>query len=398
VSWPTVRLDEVARIVGGATPPTGVSKYWAGDINWATPKDLSNLSGPYLSETSRRITAAGLASCATELLPVGSVLFSSRAPIGHVAINTVPMATNQGFKSLVVDSQRADAGYLYWWLKSHRSFMEGLGNGATFKEVSKAVVSRVEIPLPPLDEQRRIAAILDQSDEVRLKQKASLDLIDCMRPAVFTEHFGDPVTNPRRWERVPFGDILDEIQGGWSPICLDRVAAEDEWGVLKLGAVTYGRYDGCANKALPPEQQPRPELEIQAGDILFSRKNTHDLVAASVLVHESRPRLMFPDLMFRIRIKPGSDLNPVYLQGLISFPTKRREIQKLASGAAGSMPNISKGRLQTVLIERPPLAQQEAFARAIGRVEELRAKVMRSLDQLNDLFSSVQHRAFCGEL
>ena len=95
-----VPLGEISRIVSGATPKTGVAAYWDGDIQWATPADLSKLDGPYIAETPRTLTDAGVKSCATSVLPSGSVLLSSRAPIGHVAINTVPMATNQGFKSL----------------------------------------------------------------------------------------------------------------------------------------------------------------------------------------------------------------------------------------------------------------------------------------------------------
>lgn len=163
-------LGECCEIVSGATPKTGVADFWDGDIEWATPAGLSKLPGPFIDHTSRKITAAGLASCAAAILPAGSVLLSSRAPIGHVAINTRPMATNQGFKSLIPKTGILDAKYLYHWLRSHKEYLKSLGNGATFKELSKAVVARVEIPVPPLDEQRRIAAILDQADALRAKR------------------------------------------------------------------------------------------------------------------------------------------------------------------------------------------------------------------------------------
>src|SRR4051794_20551743 len=112
-----VPLREIAQIVSGATPKTGVAEYWGGHVQWATPADLSRLAGPYIHETPRTLTDAGVKSCATTILPAGSVLLSSRAPIGHVAINSVPMATNQGFKSLVPGSN-VDAKYLYHWLRS----------------------------------------------------------------------------------------------------------------------------------------------------------------------------------------------------------------------------------------------------------------------------------------
>src|SRR5206468_112314 len=95
--WPKVRLDECAEIIAGATPSTSVEAFWGGDVCWATPKDMSELEGAFIANTPRKLTHAGLENCAAKILPAGSVLFSSRAPIGHVAVNTVPMATNQGF-------------------------------------------------------------------------------------------------------------------------------------------------------------------------------------------------------------------------------------------------------------------------------------------------------------
>lgn len=112
MNWPIVPIENCARIVGGATPSTSVDDYWDGNICWATPKDLSDLDGHYINNTPRKITPSGLASCASEVLPAGSVLFSSRAPIGHVAVNTVPMATNQGFKSFVPAPEKLDAKFL----------------------------------------------------------------------------------------------------------------------------------------------------------------------------------------------------------------------------------------------------------------------------------------------
>ncbi|WP_300639821.1 restriction endonuclease subunit S [Nocardioides sp.] len=125
----TVPLGAIAKIVSGATPKTGVAEYWDGDIEWATPADLGKLDGAYISATPRKLTDAGVKSCAATVLPAGSVLLSSRAPIGHVAINTVPMATNQGFKSLVLGPQ-VHAKFLYHWLKAKTGYLQSLGNGA----------------------------------------------------------------------------------------------------------------------------------------------------------------------------------------------------------------------------------------------------------------------------
>ncbi|MEH2551294.1 restriction endonuclease S subunit [Bradyrhizobium sp. AZCC 2262] len=169
MTWAIATLGDVCDIVSGATPRTSEEKFWGGNVLWTTPKDLSELDGAYLERPPRTITEEGLKSCAASLLPENSVLLSSRAPIGLVAINAVPMATNQGFKSLVPDRRRVDSKFLFHWLRSKTTFLQSLGNGATFKEISKGVVERIEIPLPPLAEQRRISAILDKADALRRK-------------------------------------------------------------------------------------------------------------------------------------------------------------------------------------------------------------------------------------
>jgi type I restriction enzyme S subunit len=209
------QLGDCCEIVSGATPDTGTADYWEGDICWATPKDLSNLDGHYISDTPRKLTQLGLNNCSASILPPYSVLFSSRAPIGHVAINTVPMATNQGFKSFV-PGKEVDAKFLFHWLRANRSYLEGLGVGATFKEVSKAVVSKVEVPVPPLSEQRRIAAILDKADALRAKRREALAQLDRLAQSIFVEMFGDPATNPKGFPVRKLGDLI-KFEGGAQP-------------------------------------------------------------------------------------------------------------------------------------------------------------------------------------
>lgn len=153
--WELKRIVEIAEIVSGATPKTRNKSYWNGNIPWATPKDLGQLTTIEISSTERQITKEGYESCSTKLLPAGSVLLSSRAPIGHLAINTVPMCTNQGFKSLI-PNKRIFNRYLYWLLKSKVADLQHVGRGCTFGELSKDIVESFEVPIPSLEEQRRI--------------------------------------------------------------------------------------------------------------------------------------------------------------------------------------------------------------------------------------------------
>ncbi|MEA1649807.1 hypothetical protein UAJ10_12375 [Nitrospirillum sp. BR 11164] len=217
-----------------------------------------------------------------------------------------------------------------------------------------------------MKEQRRIAAILDQADTLRRQRRVALERLDELPRHLFAHTFGDPVANKQGWHRLRLGDLLEAIDSGWSPNCLDRPAEAHEWGVLKLGAVTRCIFDENEQKALPSTEKPRPDLEVKAGDILFTRKNTYDLVAACALVGDVRPHLMLPDLIFRLRPRQDALINSFYMQQLLTYPTKRKEIQKLAGGAAGSMPNISKGRLLAAEIEVPPSTSNAPLPSACG--------------------------------
>ena len=176
IGWRQYRIGDIAEIVSGATPKTKIKEYWDGDILWATPKDLGQLNSIEISDTERKITIAGYESCSTTMLPPGSVLLSSRAPIGHLAINTKPMCTNQGFKSLI-PKEGIFNRYLYWVLKGSLTELQNMGRGCTFDELSKGLLASFEIPVPPLDEQHRIVARIEEltrraEEARRLRQKA----------------------------------------------------------------------------------------------------------------------------------------------------------------------------------------------------------------------------------
>lgn len=160
--WEQRRIGDVCDVVNGGTPKTGVSEYWDGQHLWITPAEMGKRASAYVSDTERKLTDAGLRDSSARLVPPFSVILSSRAPIGHLVINTRPMATNQGCKSLI-PRRDVEHKYLYFYLSSIVDFLNSLGTGATFKELSAGKLKDVSIPIPPLPEQRRIVGILDEA-------------------------------------------------------------------------------------------------------------------------------------------------------------------------------------------------------------------------------------------
>lgn len=189
--WKEYKLHEIGRIVGGATPPTKDSANYDGEISWITPKDLSNFTGRYIQKGERSITQKGFESSSCQILPKGSILFSSRAPIGYIAIAANELCTNQGFKSIIPDNNLVNNLFLYYLLKYNKEEIEGLGSGTTFKEVSAKVMQNFDIKIPSIQTQKKIADILSSiDDKIELNRRIN-DNLEQQAQALFKSWFVD---------------------------------------------------------------------------------------------------------------------------------------------------------------------------------------------------------------
>jgi type I restriction enzyme S subunit len=295
-----------------------------------------------------------------------------------------------------LNTNLADIKFLFYFFKN-RGFKDII-TGSSQPQITRQGLQKIQIPLPPLEDQKRIVKILDEAEKLRQKRKLAIALLDDYLKSVFLEMFGDPVKNEKGWERIPLSKILSKIESGHSPVCLNRPVMSGEWGVLKLGAVTKCVYNPAENKALPDTEKPNSNIEIRTGDILFSRKNTYELVAACAYVWETPFRLMMSDLIFRLVLRDEKLVNPIFLQALLSFSSKRKMIQKMAGGAAGSMPNISKAKLFEHKIEVPPFLLQEQFAIVARKTESLKYKMISQSEELETQFQALVQKGFRGEL
>ena len=212
MEWKEVTLSELGTIVGGATPSTKITSFYDGNIPWLTPKDLSVNDNKYIFRGERNITEEGFKSCSCKMLPKGSILFSSRAPIGYVAIAANDMCTNQGFKS-VIPNEETDSEFLYYLLKYNKNNIASQGSGTTFAEVSGKTMKEIEVVVPKeKDDQRRIASILSSLDrKIELNNKINADLEE-MAQAIFKNWFVD-------FESFKDGKFVDSELGmipeGW---------------------------------------------------------------------------------------------------------------------------------------------------------------------------------------
>ena len=209
--WIECTLDKLGEIVGGATPSTKCEDYYGGSIPWITPKDLSSFKGRYITSGERNITEKGLASCSAQMMPKDAVLFTSRAPIGYVAIASQSVCTNQGFKSIVVN-EKADPLFVYYLLKYNKDAIEAMGSGTTFKEVSGKTMRAVKVRIPlDVSYQKRIAAVLDSLDTKIENNERINDNLLAQAQTLYKQFFPYSVQDdlPDDWRIGTVGEIIE---------------------------------------------------------------------------------------------------------------------------------------------------------------------------------------------
>ena len=281
----------------------------------------------------------------------------------------------------------------------HEQFMQTVaGMGGSLLRARPQEVERIEILVPSdLDEQRRIAAILNKADAIRRKREQALNLADDLLKSTFLEMFGNPATNTRGWKEGVIGDCLTGVVGGWSAKGDSRAAKVAEMGVLKISAVTSGEYVPEENKVVADLPEGRKIVIPKEGDLLFSRANTRELVAATCIVSEAPTNVFLPDKLWRL--DADADIAEViYLKFVLTHPEYRETLCYRATGTSGSMLNISKTKLLSHPIPLPDLELQRDFSKLWRSVQATIRKSRAALSGCEDMFASLSQRAFRGEL
>lgn len=337
---------------------------------------------------------------AKQVVEPGDVLISKIVPHIRRAM-FVPEARNltqlASSEWISFRSHEVFPAYLTHYLTSdgfHRQFMNTVaGVGGSLLRARPAQVKSILAPLPPLTEQRRIAAILDKADSIRQKRRQALAHLDTLTQSIFHELMGPGAA----LTRFTFNEVIESIGTGSSPKCERRPAESGEWGVLKLSAVTTGKFLPAENKAHIGDPALISRFEVRAGDLLMTRKNTPELVGAAALVESTPPKLTIPDIVFRIA--PNRQLvTGRFLHTLLMSPRVRDQVRALAGGSAKSMSNISMAKLKTLAIAIPDLATQKAFDFKVDAIVARRNHAQESASSADALFASLQSQAFRGEL
>lgn len=296
MKWETVKLVDICEVCGGTTPKTNIKEYWNGTNIWLSPVDLPEVGSITMVETSeRKITDLGIKESGLRVLPVGSLVFSTRASIGKIGIVKNPLTTNQGFTNLI-PSDRVNVRYLAYALKKSIPDIEQLGNTTTFKEVSRTALKNFKIPLPPLHIQEQIADTLDKADALRRKDQELLQKYDQLAQAIFYDMFGDPVRNEKGWKYLTLEQI-SIVKGQYGS---GASAIEFDPKKYRYVRITDISENGRLNNKPVSASENNSDYELQNGDLLFAR--TGATVGKTYLYKDDDGPCIYAGYLIRFRI------------------------------------------------------------------------------------------------
>lgn len=386
------KLGELADVVRGSSPrPQGDPRYYGGSVPRLMVADLTR-DGMYVTPQIDFLTEEG-AELSRPMKKDDVVIAVSGNP-GLPSILKSDACIHDGFVGLRnLNSIKILNEYLYYFLLFNKLETKSKAVGAIFKNLTTDQIKKIDIPLPDLKTQKKITQVLEQADKARQQRKAANALTDQFLQSSFLSLFGDPVKNEKGWEMKKIGEFTLKILSGKSVQSESRLKEEDEYGVLKVSAVTYGIFKPEEHKAIINGFKPDVSITPKKGDILFSRANTKELVAATCIVDKDYPDLFLPDKLWKVNIDRAI-VNEWFFKYVLSQQSYRNKLSEKSTGTSGSMFNISKEKLIDFNFLVPPLSLQQQFAGIVAQAEQLRQKQRESELELETLFQSLLQKYF----
>jgi len=373
----------------GKTPSRHNAAYWGEGLPWLSIADLNQ--GVQIFDTKESITQKAVEECNCKPVEPGTVLLSFKLSIGKVGIANRKLFTNEAIAALPVKNPgQLDTNYLAYALRAI-DLTKGLDRAAKGLTLNKDKLERIKVPLPPLPEQRRIAAILDQADALRIKRREALAQLDELQRAIFKEMFGDPVTSPKGCASATLGDCVEEMQYG--PRFYNEAYSEEGTRIVRITDLnSAGSLDFDAMPRMDVDAETQSKFALCAGDIVFAR--TGATVGKVALMREADPPCIAGAYFIRMRFQ--KHIIPEYAYSVLQSSS----VQSLIAGQSrqAAQQNFSGPGLRRLPMPVPALERQNQFAQIFETIRSEKIKHLNGLGLVNELFSSLQHRAFRGEL
>ena len=352
-----VKLGEICEIVTGSTPKSSNPNYWNGEYKWITPAEISD-DDFIVFDTQRKITKLGIEETGLKSFPTGTVLLSSRAPIGKVAISGCEMYCNQGFKNFIC-SNKINNEYLYYFFKSRKNYLNILGRGATFKEISKSIVSDIEIFLPTYGIQRKQVKVLKKIDKLIYTRKEQLIEFEYLVKSRFNEMFGDFYTT--LFPKYKIGEKF-ELSSGSTP-------SRDNKLYWDSGTINWVKTTEVINKEITETEEKITKFALESTSLKLFPVNT--ILIAMYGQGQTRGRSAILKVESTSNqacgaIFPNKIDNPVFIWHQLML--RYSELRELGRG--GNQPNLNGQLIKNFELILPPLSLQNEFAEFVAQVDK----------------------------
>lgn len=387
---PVKKISTFCKTGSGGTPSRSNNAFFEnGTIPWVKSGELKNR---YITEVEEYITDLAVEKSSAKLVSKGSLLIAMYgATVGEVSQLTFDATTNQAICNIQPDENVCDVNYLYRFLEASKSYLLSRRVGGGQPNISQSVIKDLDVPLPPLAEQRRIASILDQADELRQKRQQAIEKLDQLLQATFIEMFGDPVSNPKGWDLKPVGEISESKLGKM----LDKKkqsSENDQYKYLRNANVQWFRFDLSDVFEMEFNEKDRKNCELKFGDILVCEGGEPGRAA---IWKNDLENCFFQKALHRVRLDMTQIL-PEYFVWLFWFYSKNGGFDDHITVA--TIAHLTGVKMKAMQVPIPPLSMQEEFQQKVNEIEVLKTTLENSSKLFESLFSSLQNQAFKGTL
>jgi type I restriction enzyme, S subunit len=389
----SIPLKDIADFIRtGKTPPTKDIKYFNGEIQWFTPGDLDK--DKFLEKSARTLTDEAFTDKKAARFPANTLLVACIGDIGKLGITTQESSSNQQITG-IKPKDNVDVSYLFYWFRHNKALIQNTANNAVVPILNNKTLEQIKIPMPPLDEQQKIAEILDAADSLRQKDQQLVERYTALSQSLFLEMFGDPVTNPMGWKAV----LLEEISDIASGVTKGRKLTSDEVidiPYMRVANVQDGYLDLNEIKYIPGSKVDLEKYILKNGDLLLTEGGDPDKLGRGAVWNGEIKNCIHQNHIFRVRLTSQSHI-PLYLSKLCGSEYGKRYFIKSGKQTTG-IASINKTQLRRFPVLCPPIVLQNQFAERIQLIEAQKQQAQRSLEKSEALFNSLLQRAFTGEL
>ena len=390
--WAEVALGDVATLTSGGTPDRSKPEYYGDGVPWITSADI--VDGTLVPRT--HITELGLQRSAASVAAPDTVLLVTRTGVGKVAVTRYPVSYSQDITAIVPEVRRLDVSYLAYVLRSKQQWLADRARGATVKGVPRDVVTSMQLPLPPVDEQRRIARLLDAAEKLRKARTRAIDCLDQIIPATFRSMFGE-ISHPRYPVKSLAEILARPLQAGaYFPKSAYVTGAGAGVEMVHMSDAFYGHVRRGALEKVFCSDRDRQKYSLAAGDLLIARRSLNYSGAAKpCFVPSDADDLLFESSLLRARPDPMQLTTEFLYWYLNDEQVRRTHIRRIVTGV--TIWGVNQANLLQVPILVPPMELQEKFGHAASAANALRGCCLAHLQHLDSLFACLQARAFTGE-